>query len=144
MAATPLPTTMPPDVAEVTAGMSMAARERLLELRAMIFETAQAKDIGPVEETLKWGEPAYVPGKHGTTIRLAEDPATGGCKMLVHCQTSLVDEWRGQFGSSLTFEGNRAVLIDPQGPLPVEELSMCIASALTYHAGRHARSRAHG
>ena len=142
--ATTLPKSMPSEVAAAIADLPRSMQERLLQLRTMIFEAAKAKDIGPVEETLKWGEPAYVPGKHGTTIRLSGNAATGNCKMLVHCQTSLVDEWRGQFGSRLTFEGNRAVVIDPEGPLPIEELSMCIASALTYHADRQARSRAHG
>ncbi len=142
--ATTLPKSMPSEVAAAIADLPRSMQELLLQLRTMILEAAKAKDIGPVEETLKWGEPAYVPGKHGTTIRLSGNAATGSCKMLVHCQTSLVDEWRGQFGSRLTFEGNRAVVIDPERPLPVEELSMCIASALTYHADRQARGRAHG
>lgn len=144
MAVTKLPTTMPSDVADVIAKMPATTQKRLLKLRAMIFKVAHEKSVSPVEETLKWGEPAYVPGRSGTTIRLTEDPASGRCKMLVHCQTSLVEDWRDLFGARLTFEGNRAVLIDPESPLPVEELSMCIASALTYHANRRARSRAHG
>ncbi len=48
-------------------------RKKCLQLRQLIFDTA-AKDprIGPIEETLKWGEPSYLPSqtKSGSMIRL--------------------------------------------------------------------------
>lgn len=143
-----LPKTMPDDVAARFAAVGEPAQSRLLEIRELVLKTAEDEGIEALEETLKWGQPAYVPGRQGTTVRLGEDAATGGCKLYVHCQTSLVDEWRGQFGSSMKFESNRAILIDADGPLPAQELSICIASALTYDTDRRAknaiRKHAHG
>lgn len=133
-------TTIPADVAARFDAVSEPTRSRLLELRALVLKTAQDEGVGRLEETLKWGQPAYVPGRQGTTIRLGEDEQNGGCKLYVHCQTTLVDDWRSQFGSQLAFEGNRAILIDPTGALPEEELTLCIASALTYHAKRNSKT----
>jgi hypothetical protein len=48
-------------------------RARLLEVRELIFETAaDIKGVGPLTETLKWGEPAYLTQAtgSGSTIRL--------------------------------------------------------------------------
>ncbi len=91
-----------------------------------------AKDLAAPEETLKWGEPAYLPGKSGTTVRIAADQ-DGGCRLLVHCQTHLVETWRARFAGRLTFEGNRAVRVDPDMPLDRSALAACIADAFHYH-----------
>lgn len=143
-----LPKSMPDDVAARFASVPEPARSRLLEIRELVLKTAEEEGVEALEETLKWGQLAYVPGRQGTTVRIGEDEATGGCKLYVHCQTTLVDDWRSQFGSSLKFEGNRAILIDADGPLPAQDLSICIASALTYHADRRTknaiRNHAHG
>lgn len=143
-----LPKTMPDHVAKRFAAVPEPAQSRLQEIRELVLKTAEEEGVEALEETLKWGQPAYVPGRQGTTVRIGEDEATGGCKLYVHCQTTLVDDWRSQFGSSLKFEGNRAILIDANGPLPAQDLSICIASALTYHADRRTknaiRNRAHG
>ena len=50
-----------------------APRERLLMLRALIFDTAaRTPGVGAIDETLKWGEPAYVTAQSGSgsTVRL--------------------------------------------------------------------------
>jgi hypothetical protein len=131
--------TMPAEVAAVIDAMPEPSRTRVLQLRNLVLAEADALGIAPVEETLKWGQPSYVPGPAGTTIRLGADEGTGGAKLFVHCQTSLVNEWRSTHGARLSYEGNRAVLINPEGPLPSDELSMCIGSALTYHSNKRAQ-----
>ncbi len=48
-------------------------RRKLLALRELIFITARlTKGVGELEETLKWGEPAYVTAqsKSGSTVRI--------------------------------------------------------------------------
>lgn len=134
-----IPNTIPADVAEVINAMPEPSRARVLQLRDLVLAEASARGIAPLEETLKWGQPSYLPGRSGTTIRLGADDVTGGAKLFVHCQTSLVDDWRSRFGDRLAYEGNRAVLIDPEGPLPTEELSLCIGAALTYHSSKRAQ-----
>lgn len=115
-------------------------RTRLLQLRTLIFETAaETPGVGPLAETLKWGEPAYVPDrpKIGTPIRLGVSKKTPGHSALfVHCQTDLVERFRGHYEGQMSFEGNRAVLVNPDLPVPVEAIKHCISLALTYHLKR--------
>ena len=127
----------PPPVAAAFAALPPASRARLLELRALIFEVAGATPgVGPLTETLKWGEPAYLTeaSKSGSTIRLgvtrSEPPR---CAIYLNCKTTLVEEYRAVFAEAFQFEGNRAVLLDPAAPLPKAALAQAIAMALTYH-----------
>ena len=49
----------PPFVAAAVDAFPAAVRRRLLQVRRLIFETSAALDgVGPLTETLKWGEPA--------------------------------------------------------------------------------------
>lgn len=127
---------MPPEVEEVFAGMNEPQREAMLAVRELIFRTADELDVGPLTETLKWGEPAFLTeaSKSGTTIRLGVPKGSeNSCAMFVHCQTTLVAEFRETIvDPSIGFEGNRAVLFPVETPLPVVALRHCIAQALTY------------
>ncbi len=119
------------------------ARRRLERVRALIFETAAALDgVGPITETLKWGEPAYLTeeSRSGTTIRIGWKAARPDeCALFVHCQTTLVDTCRTLF-PELTFDGNRALRLPLDTALPEAALRTCIELALTYHRQRARRS----
>ena len=108
-------------------------RRRLLELRALIFATAGETDgIGPLEETLKWNEPAYL-NPAGTTIRLnAHKGSESRYALYVHCQTDLIARYRQFYGDLLCLESNRAVIFDCADALPADAVKHCIAMALTY------------
>jgi hypothetical protein len=111
-------------------------REKLLELRQMVLETAAATPgVGEIVETLKWGQPSYltVRPKSGTTIRLdVHDVDQNQIGLYVHCQTSLIGTFRHRY-PNLTYEGNRAIILNAQNDLPQEALRDCITLALTYH-----------
>jgi hypothetical protein len=49
-----------------------------------------------------------------------------------NCQTTLVESVRAHFGETFTYQGNRALLLDVDKPLPAP-LAICLAMALTYH-----------
>ena len=53
--------------------------------------------------------------------------------MYFHCQTRLVETFRELFPQSFRFDGNRSLWFRLDDELPEEELSRCIAIALTYH-----------
>ena len=112
-------------------------RIKLLELRRLIFETAErTQGVGKLEETLKWNQPSYITPvtKSGTTIRIDRvKNRSGDFAMYVHCQTTLIDTFRLKFGDRLRYDGNRAILFNIDTPIPYEILRECIASALTYH-----------
>lgn len=125
-------------VAGVIAGYPKSARALLLEVRTLVLECAEALDVGPLTETLKWGEPAYLTEatRSGTTVRIAwSAKAPEMLSVLFHCQTTLVDTFRTRF-PELRYDGNRAIVLDLDQPLPVEALRWCLSAALTYHQRR--------
>jgi hypothetical protein len=113
-----------------------APRAKLLELRELILRVAAANPaIGELEETLKWSEPAYLTTDTGagTTVRIGWKPVKPEvCAVYVHCQTTLIDSYRGLF-PELNFQGNRAVEVPVDQPLQTDALAHCIEMALTYH-----------
>lgn len=113
-----------------------------MALRELIFETAAATPgVGLLEETLKWGEPAYVTSqsKSGTTVRVAwKQSNPTQYAMYFHCQTHLIETFRSLFPSELRFEGNRAIVFHDSQIVPVDALAICIAAALTYHRNKSA------
>ena len=112
-------------------------RPRMEKLRDLIYEVAESTEgVGKLEETLKWGEPAYLTSKtkSGTTIRIDWKPKhPDQLGLYVSCNTSLVDTWRTMFGKDLNFEGNRAITLPVDKPLPKKQLMICIQMALRYH-----------
>jgi len=114
-----------------------AVQSKLFELRELIFETAlSTPGVGMIEETLKWGEPAYLTPetKSGSTIRLGSNKSALTCSgMYFNCNTDLVESFRALFAGELKFEGNRAIVFDESEELPRDALSVCIEAALTYH-----------
>ena len=124
-----------PNVERVFDGFPSEARSGLLQLRDMIFAVAaQTEGVGRLQETLKWGQPAYLTPetKSGTTIRLGL-PKTGGFAIYVHCQTSIVSDFQALFPNEFAYEGNRAIHFTAQDDLPAEKLDLFIRQALTYH-----------
>lgn len=121
-------------VAKRFAAYSDTIRDRLLALRSLILETAADTDgVGPIEETLKWNEPAYI-AKTGTTIRIStHKKSNANYALYVHCQTDLLDRYRALYSDQLHFDGNRAILFTDDEALPTEALRHCITMALLYH-----------
>ena len=111
-------------------------RPKLEHLRQLILDVATSDEsIGELEETLKWGEPAYLTtkSKSGTTVRIDWKPKhPDQYAMYVNCQTKLVDTYRSLF-PELTCEGDRAVIFDINQALPENEVQVCISMALKYH-----------
>lgn len=131
----PSPDFEDPNVARAFDGFPDDIRPRLLEVRALIFDVAAQTDgVGALFETLKWGQPAYLTPqtKSGTTLRLGQ-PKSGGFAIYVHCQTSLISEFQNLFPDDFRYEGNRALLFDPDQDLRRDQVSILIRRALTYH-----------
>ena len=80
-------------------------RSCLLELRELILQTAeQTQGVGAIQETLKWGQPAYLTPetKSGSTLRIdALKNTPDGYAMYFHCQTNLVESFRERFQDTL-------------------------------------------
>ncbi|MBN8961847.1 MAG: DUF1801 domain-containing protein [Rhizobiales bacterium] len=131
---------MPADVAAAFDAFPAALRRRLRGIRGLIFKTAAQLDgVGPLTETLKWGEPAYLTDASGsgTTIRLGWlRPSETHCAVLFNCKTTLVESFRERFPDEFAYQKNRALLLDMAKPVPETELSICLGMALTYRKRR--------
>jgi hypothetical protein len=131
---------LPTDVATAFAAFPGRVRARLLEVRDLVFETAaDIEGVGPLTETLKWGEPAYLTEatRSGTTIRLSRFRSSEReCAVMFNCRTTLVDDFRERFPGVFAYEKNRAILLDARAMLPKAPLSACVGMALTYHRRR--------
>lgn len=120
-----------------SAFLEFPAKERslLLDLRELILETSDETDgVGLIEETLKWGEPAYLTmkPKSGTTIRLGISK-TGVPALFTHCQTTVVAAFQALFPDDFTYDGNRAVYVNELSAETRDKLRLLITHALTYH-----------
>ncbi len=129
-----------PAVKAVFEAYPQMLQQPLRRLRALILDTASSlPEIGPVEETLKWGQPAYRPRRPrtGTTLRIdALKGSPDGYALFIHCQSRLAAEFREIYPDVFRFDGERALLFVTGEPPPVGPLQHCIALALTYHARR--------
>lgn len=125
-------------VADVFSKCPESIRKNLFQLRQLVLDTAAEVDgIIKVEETLKWGEPAYLV-KGGSTIRMAwYESKPNQYALYFNCKTKLVDTFRELYSDKLNFEGNRAVIFNVGDEVPVRELKHCILLALTYHSVKH-------
>ena len=126
------------DVAGAFENFPDEARPGLLALRDLIYRVAAGTPgVGALQETLKWGQPAYLTPetKSGTTVRLGV-PKQGGFAVYVHCQTTLLPEFRNLFPDGFDYEGSRAIHF-PDGSIPDDDrLEMLIRNALTYHRNK--------
>lgn len=131
----------PADVAAVLQAAPPKARAQLKKLRTLILDTAA--DIGAknLEESLKWGEPAYR-CLGGSTVRLGWSPKLPDrVAMYFICTTGLVDRFRALYPDDLDFSGNRALLFALDDALPQAPIKHCVAMALTYHAKKAGKRR---
>lgn len=127
-----------PNVSAVFGGYARGVQGDLLWLRDLILDTAaDLPRVGRVEETLKWGQPAYLTPdtKSGTTIRIGANKV-GGFAIYTHCQTTLMGDHQAIFDGQFTYEGNRAIHFGVGDDLPVVPLKQLITAALTYHLNK--------
>ncbi len=129
-----------PEVEAVFKAYDDDVREKLVDLRKLIFEVAATTPgVGTLEETLKWGQPSYLTPetRSGSTIRIDRvKSAPDKYAMYFHCQTSLVETFRQLYPDDLAFAGNRAVMFDVNQGIAEEPLRHCVALALTYHSNK--------
>lgn len=110
-------------------------------VRSLIYEVAMADpEVGPLEETLKWGQPSYLTtdSGSGSTIRVDwREKYPNELVIFLNCRTTLVDRYRQQFPDMFHYEGTRALVIRQNHDVSKGEvrdaLGMCMSMALRYH-----------
>ncbi|SEJ32157.1 DUF1801 domain-containing protein [Demequina mangrovi] len=110
-------------------------RERLLALRRLVLDVAASTgEAGPAVETLKWGQASFLPSgpRVGTPVRLDRVRGTDDVAVLVHCRTTLVDEFRHRHGARFRYDGTRAIVLSASEPIPEDELRGFVREAFSY------------
>lgn len=124
-------------VLEKLNGYPEPAKLALLTIRNWIDEVAQQDNLDEVEETFKWGEPAYLV-KQGSTIRMDyKRKYQGKIALYFNCKTQLIDTFKEVYSNEFEYQGNRLMLIDLNKPLPEASIKHCLSLALNYHKLKH-------
>lgn len=124
------------DVREIFDLYEQPVVDRLLEIRSMIFETAEKTlGAGEIEETLKWAQPSYITRKPrtGSTIRIDKTSGVNGVSIFFICTSHLVDTFQEIYPNTFNYRDGRVIDFDLDSSIPIEELCHCIALALTHH-----------
>lgn len=112
-------------------------RERLIKIRALIFEVAREEKLGDIRETLKWSEPSYS-SKNGSPIRLDwKLKYPNHVSVYFNCNTRLIDTFKQVYPGVFQCLGNREIVLPISKPLPMQQLKGCISKALRYHSIKH-------
>ncbi len=116
----------------------IAVKPKMKALRKLVLEAAaEIPDLGPLEETLKWGEPSYL-AKKGSTLRMDwKAKAPDQYALYFKCTSKLVQTFRVVYGDSFNYEKNRAIVFGLKERLPKRKVKKCIKAALTYHSVKH-------
>lgn len=134
-------------VAEVFATYAPVQKEKLTELRDIIYQVAETTDgVGAIEEVLRWQQPSYLTPETGSGSTVRIDAIKGQpdkYAMYFHCQTGLVDHFKQIYPKTFKYERNRALIFDVADILPESELRHCVSLALTYHLHKQSPKKAH-
>ncbi|MGL4404408.1 MAG: DUF1801 domain-containing protein, partial [Notoacmeibacter sp.] len=103
------------------------------KLRALISEAASEQTIiGPLEESVKWGEASFTPVRKnvGSSVRI-QPRKNGDVALMFICTTGLVKRFQETYPNVFQIEGDRALVFSAAGDIPEVELKHAIAMALT-------------
>jgi hypothetical protein len=126
---------MPAPVCDVINSYPAPVRDGVLRLRSVIMGVAKGlPEIGPLEEALRWGQPAYLTPQTGagSTLRLGPHKQASFA-IFAHCRTTIIASYAQAFPGWDRLDGNRAVLFDDLDQIEPERLTHLIRHALTYH-----------
>ncbi|MGI9365169.1 MAG: DUF1801 domain-containing protein [Rhizobiaceae bacterium] len=124
------------DVRAVFSSYQPQIRANLLICRDLLFEVAEQNDeIGPILETLKWGQASYLTPRtrSGSTVRLAATKSGNQAAIFVNCNTSLIEQFSTHYPETFSYSGNRALILPVSITDLQPQISHCLALALTYH-----------
>lgn len=136
-------TPLPPDIFDTIQHWPDTVQTRLTEMRTLFHEVARKAEIGPLEESLKWGQPAWRPRKPrtGSTLRMGWTPAQPDrIALFVDCKTDLAARFGAVFPDTCHNDGRRELSFDLATGLHAEALWHLAHATFTYHRAKYAAS----
>jgi hypothetical protein len=104
------------------------------KLRELIFTAAAEQAIiGPLEESIKWGEASFTPIRKnvGSSVRI-QPRKNGDVALMFICTTGLVERCAENYPGVFKTEGKRALVFARDKAIPEAETKHAIAMALTH------------
>ncbi|WP_267166705.1 hypothetical protein [Sulfitobacter sp. F26169L] len=105
-------------------------------MRALILLAALDANVGPLEESLKWGQPAWRPkrARQGSTLRLNwQDNSPHTIVLFVDCKTNISATIHEIYPTDFEYESGRALRLTLGAPLPVQAIDHLARITFTYH-----------
>ncbi|MFL4470881.1 hypothetical protein ACERZ8_13675 [Tateyamaria armeniaca] len=103
-----------------------------MAIRTEWHETVQTLELPPLDESLKWGEPAWRPRKGGTTLRMSWKGDVEGLGIYMDCKTDLCARMQSDFPTAFRYVAPRALFLHPDTALPKEALRHLAKMAFRY------------
>lgn len=128
---------LPDKVAAVIDNWPAPAQARFHHCRSIIQRVAAADPaIGPLTETLKWGEPSFLTEMTGagSTLRMAwKSTAPGELGLFVICRTDSLADLRDLYPDTFRYEGTRAAFLPLNVAVNDDAVAFLARIVLTYH-----------
>ena len=137
-----MPDKMPEAFKSIFDSWPKKVRLEATEIRSLIHEVAAEIKLehfssAPLEEALKWGEPAFVL-KTGSTLRMGyREKNPDVLSLYFICNTNLVDTFRELYGDQLVLVDNRELQIQCGDTSSKTMIRDCIRKTLEYHKIKH-------
>ena len=131
----------PPDLLARIETWPDPAQAHFVALRGLVHEVAAAANIGQLDESLKWGQPAWRPVRPrvGSTLRVDWSASAPERLMaFVDCKTNLASEMETRFPGQFSNDGRRALGFDLGAPLDRDAVWTLAHLTLTYHRAKRA------
>lgn len=107
--------------------------------RAVFVNVAQEANVGPLDESLKWGQPAWRPRapRMGSTLRMDwNEDVPGQLALFVDCKTDLAARMRDLYPDLPGNDGQRRIVIDLDAPLPEQAIAHLAEMTFGYHRAK--------
>jgi hypothetical protein len=112
------------------------AQQAFEACQSLFHRIATQADVGPLDESLKWGQPAWRPRKPrtGSTLRLHWSEKTPTeLSVYVDCKTDLAARMQTLYPDLLANDGRRRIVLNLNAPLPETALSHLAEMTFCYH-----------
>ncbi|WP_299591736.1 hypothetical protein [uncultured Tateyamaria sp.] len=129
----------PSEILNRTATWPETAQSHFLHLRGIVHDVATSADIGPLDESLKWGQPAWRPKRPrtGSTLRVDWSPTIPDRLMtFVDCKTDLATQMDNRYPNQFHNDGRRALGFDLDTALDAHAVWHLAHITLTYHRAK--------
>lgn len=130
----------PASLLTTIARWSGPAQNAAWHCRTVFHTIAQDNNLGPLGESLEWGQPAWRPTRPrtGSTLRMNWSPASPDrLALFVDCKTDLASRMRDMYPDLPVNDGRRQLAIALDAEFPEQAVSHLAQMTFSYHKAKH-------